>query len=734
MEAVRKTIKIKPGWVAGLLLGGIALNTAGAQIAAATGIVLYLDSVGTVIAAALGGFLPGVLVGFITNLIKTLTDAPSIYYGVINVLIAIFAAFFARRGFFNSLPRLIVPILSTGLIVGAASSVLTWYLYGFATEGITAELAASINEHSFLGHFGSQIAADVSIDLCDKAITFLIAFIAFKLIPERIQDNFIMTYWQQKPLSGNMLKTAHTSSIRKLSLRAKILLVLIPSMTIIAISATLISYQIYVNNSRDDQAALAYTIAQVAVNDIDATMIDEYLENGKAAPGYNETLDQLKGLMKSSDDIEYIYVYRMLEDGCHVVFDTDPEGGEASEPGYILPYSYGFIEHKNELLEGEPIDPVITDDEYGWLMSVYVPVYVDSDFSDDTDNISENKDNILEDGDIPDSNKKCVCYVCVDISMDSLQSSAYTFLAKLFSLFFGLFIVILVVGLWLTEYHIILPTNSISYSVSHFAHDSKDAMEEHVRAIHELGIVTGDEVENLYLAVSKMADDDLAYMLDIQKKNATIMQMQSGLIMILADIVESRDKCTGDHVRKTAEYTGIIMKHMKKLDIYSEDLTDEFVENVYNSAPLHDVGKIHVSDAILNKPGKLDDDEYAIMKEHTTVGAEIIERAIELVPDTGYLHEARNLALYHHEKWDGSGYPMGLSGENIPLSARIMAIADVFDALVSKRSYKDGMPFEKAMSIIREGAGSHFDAEIVKAFEDAEDEVREVAESFKPEA
>ena len=118
------------------------------------------------------------------------------------------------------------------------------------------------------------------------------------------------------------------------------------------------------------------------------------------------------------------------------------------------------------------------------------------------------------------------------------------------------------------------------------------------------------------------------------------------------------------------------------------------------------------------------------MKEHTTVGAQIIDRAIELVPDTGYLAEARNLALYHHEKWDGTGYPTGLKGEEIPLSARIMAIADVFDALVSKRSYKEGMPFDKAMDIIKEGAGKHFDANLVKAFVLAEDEARQISERF----
>ena len=176
--------------------------------------------------------------------------------------------------------------------------------------------------------------------------------------------------------------------------------------------------------------------------------------------------------------------------------------------------------------------------------------------------------------------------------------------------------------------------------------------------------------------------------------------MQSGLIYILADMVESRDKCTGNHVRKTAAYVELIMQLMKENGIYADELTDEFMRDVVSSAPLHDVGKIKVSDVILNKPGKLTDEEFAEMKTHTTAGKDIIERAIELSGESGYLNEALNLATYHHEKWDGSGYPTGLKGDDIPLSARIMAVSDVFDALLSIRSYKQPFSFEKAMSII----------------------------------
>ena len=181
-------------------------------------------------------------------------------------------------------------------------------------------------------------------------------------------------------------------------------------------------------------------------------------------------------------------------------------------------------------------------------------------------------------------------------------------------------------------------------------------------------------------------------------------------------------------MRKTAAYVRVIMEQMRLEGMYADVLTDEYVENVVKSAPLHDVGKIKVSDTILNKPGRLTDEEFEVMRGHTLAGEAILEDAKGAMRDAGYLDEARQLAAYHHEKWNGTGYPYGIAGEEIPLSARIMAVADVFDALVSKRSYKDGMPIEKALSIIEKDAGTHFDPQVAQAFLDAEDEVRRIAE------
>ena len=207
--------------------------------------------------------------------------------------------------------------------------------------------------------------------------------------------------------------------------------------------------------------------------------------------------------------------------------------------------------------------------------------------------------------------------------------------------------------------------------------------------------------------------------------------MQNALIIVLADIVESRDHNTGNHIKSTAEYVEIIIDEMLIEGAYLDQLTPKFISDVYQSAPLHDIGKISISDVILNKPGKLTDEEFALMKKHSSVGAEIIERVIATLPDSedmGYLHEAKNLALYHHEKWDGSGYPYGIKGEEIPLSARIMAVADVFDALVSKRSYKEAYDLQKAFKIIEESSGSHFDPLIVKAFLNVKEKIKMIAE------
>ena len=172
------------------------------------------------------------------------------------------------------------------------------------------------------------------------------------------------------------------------------------------------------------------------------------------------------------------------------------------------------------------------------------------------------------------------------------------------------------------------------------------------------------------------------------------------------------------------------MESLKKKGYYAEKITPKFMSDVVRSAPLHDIGKINIPDEILNKPGKLTPEEFEIMKTHATAGKKIMEDAISTVQGENYLKEARNMAAYHHERWDGKGYPEGLHGEVIPLSARIMAVADVFDALTSPRVYKEAYPLDKALSIIKEEAGKQFDPRCVEVFMDSLPEVKVILKKY----
>lgn len=195
-----------------------------------------------------------------------------------------------------------------------------------------------------------------------------------------------------------------------------------------------------------------------------------------------------------------------------------------------------------------------------------------------------------------------------------------------------------------------------------------------------------------------------------------VSSMQSGMITFMAEVVENRDDNTGGHIRRTAKYVDCIAKELKRKGVYGNLLTDRYRSDMVVAAPLHDIGKIHIPDAVLNKPGKLTEEEFEVMKTHTTAGEELLMHAKEELGESGYLNTAVEMAAYHHEWWNGKGYPYGISGEEIPLCARIMAVADVFDALTSRRCYKNAMPLEKAYAIIREESGTHFDPAVVEAF------------------
>jgi len=216
----------------------------------------------------------------------------------------------------------------------------------------------------------------------------------------------------------------------------------------------------------------------------------------------------------------------------------------------------------------------------------------------------------------------------------------------------------------------------------------------------------------------------------IRERTARIRRLQNGIVTVLADVVEERDKETGGHNDRTSAYVKLLIKAMEERGVYADELRGWDMEMVVLSARLHDTGKIHILDTILNKPGKLENEEFEQMKSHTTAGAQIIGRMIEQTGEEEFLNNAKLFAEYHHEHWDGTGYPHGLKETDIPLQGRIMAIVDVYDALVSRRPYKEPLTEEDAINIIAMNASKQFDPKIVQVFLEIKDKFKALREAM----
>ena len=662
----------------------VFINMSVNRLVKALGLPLYVDNIGTLLGAVLGGYLPGIFVGYITNIINATADVANMYYAGVSVLIAVTATFFAKKGFYEKLWKALLTVPFLAFFGGCVGSVLTWFIYGSDTT------------------FLRQLLYDFEIDLIDKTITVLGFYLINMFLPKSVSTLLELNDWRQKPLTPEEIKAAKKTETRSHRLRSKTTFLICLVMILVTLTTTTICAFLYRDFATERFKEVGNNVAGTVGLTVDIDKVDDYL-NGEIDDSYAVTKKKLYDLRDSAEYMEHLYVYKIMEDGCHVVFDVRSKEEAGVKPGTVISFDELPGDLKADLMAGNAVDPVITNDINGRILTKFVPV------TDKAGNI--------------------VCYAGADINMLSVRRNVISFLAKILSLFIGFFIMIAVLCLWLTDYHLTYPIDSMTTASKEFEHGSRDEMDAGVKNLESLNISTADEIENLYDTLIKTLSETVGYLEDVQHKSEQIEYMQNGLIYILADLVESRDKNTGDHVRKTAAYVRLMLGLLKENNEFPDELTDEYIKNVINAAPLHDVGKIKVPDAILNKPGKLTDEEFVEMKKHTTAGKIIIENAMELTGETGYLKEARNLATYHHEKWNGMGYPEGLKETEIPLSARIMAVSDVFDALVSARSYKEPFSFDKAMDIIREGIGTHFDPVISKLFVENEDKVRQIAEA-----
>lgn len=223
--------------------------------------------------------------------------------------------------------------------------------------------------------------------------------------------------------------------------------------------------------------------------------------------------------------------------------------------------------------------------------------------------------------------------------------------------------------------------------------------------------------------------DNLEQMVADQVQETTDAHLAT--ILAMSKLAESRDGETGNHLERTRQYCRLLASHLTRIGLYPETVDDDFVHCIYQASPLHDIGKVAIPDQVLKKADRLTPEEYEVMKSHTLHGAETLASVSQLHPQNEFLKLGMEIARWHHEKWDGSGYPDRLSGTQIPLSARIMALADVYDALTSARCYKQAMSHQDALEMIRAQSGKHFEPALVQALEDIQHEYLEVLEAAR---
>ena len=410
--------------------------------------------------------------------------------------------------------------------------------------------------------------------------------------------------------------------------RHLLFMILLALLMLFTVGAIVTASVVIINRTtREHRAHIIENTAKLAVTCIDGDKVDYWMENGKDAD-YDATEKALSNIHKNTPYLQYLYVYQIKEDGCHVVFDfdsIDEETGElveGSEFGELIEFDESWAEFIPVLLAGENVDLMETKDTFGWLLTDYEPVY--------------------------DSSNKCVCYVGADLSMKGVHD-------------------------YVRNYVLVITAIATVFLAG--------------------GIFLGIRI---YIGARRA--DQMESLIERQKRDK---QLTREIIEAFAKVVDLKDAYTQGHSFRVAKYTEMLAREL--------GCDEETIEKYHNIALMHDIGKVGIPDNVLNKPGKLDDSEYNLIKSHTSRGYEVLQN-ISLMPEIAVGAQA------HHERPDGKGYPLGLKEDEIPRVAQIIAVADCFDAMYSTRPYRTRMNFEKVVSIIKEASGSQLTPDVVDAF------------------
>ena len=676
------------------------------------GLPFYFDTIGTILMAFVIGPLPAITVAVSTSMICSLYSSDALYFALIGVFVAIRSASYIqneKNRFFHAF-RLVGEL---ALFSGVVGTTFQWLLLGKPMLDYVAENARAISGENDSLFFLSSMLVVTALNLVDKGVSVAAALAVYLIMPETVRKHLWNSKWRQTPLSKDEVKQIRLN-IKEggTSLRVKVMFLLISLVVLLTLLLGIVSARINYESAKSDGRQIVADITKYAATFLTADDFQKFLDDGSKISEYGNIKymqynTQLISMKRIFFELEYLYVYQIREDGCYLIFDTDEEVQKTGFVGEKIDFDDSFLHLVPDLLQGERIDVQEAESRYGTFITGYEP--------------------------LTDSNgNPTTYYVGADIALESFDRYIRNYIIRLSLAFSGFFALILAYGLWMSAYNLVYPIGCLERSIDELIKnmDDQDKLDDSVKNLERLDIRTDDELEALYRSSCEMANQTADQIRSIRMLVRTNEKMQRGLIITMADIFESQNIDSKAHIQKTAEFVRVILEGLRRKGYYAEKLTDKFINDVEMSAPLYDIGKVMIPDAILNKQGKLTDDENEIMKTHTTAGKKILENAITTVEGENYLKEARNMAAYHHENWDGTGFPVGLHGEVIPLSARIMAIADSFDELTSARVYKKALPAQEALDMIREGAGNRFDPKCVEVFVESFTEVKGILRKY----
>ncbi len=690
-----------------IALIGVIVNVVLAFTMNRLGMYLFFDTIGTIAVSAIAGYFPGILAAVVTNVICSVFNHDAIYFGFVNAVVAIITAWYVRKYSFKRITKIFPLVIILALFSGCVSACINWNLFDGAQIARNSEttvlFASAMGTTRFLAYFIYIIL----LNLIDKGIAVLAAWGLIRFMPDSMLREIEIGNWRQRPLTNEEITELNEwgNGVRHTMRLRSTLTIIVTSLLLVLVTGWS-GISLYFTRERESMTVDARNILTLVDELLDAEQVRTFIAQGEDAPGYKETKELLQVVLDNYNSVENLCLVTFGKDRGRFIYDltSTSSGGERDRAAFE--YDEQLIRNMSSFMAGEYVSPLEHEDSTGWMRAVTYP--------------------------IKDKNGVLVCYAVAEISITYMADYMKSFIVRSLLIFAGFFVLVLVNNIWFTNTYMVYPIRSMAQCVDDFSSlgYEQEQLDKNVKSIRALDVKTEDEVERLYDSICAMTLNLSEQMRDLRRLSEATAKMQDGLIITMADMVENRDSDTGEHIQKTALYVQIIVEGLKKKGYYAEKITPKFISDVVRSAPLHDIGKINIPDGILNKPGKLTDEEFEIMKTHTTAGKKIMENAISTVEGENYLKEARNMAAYHHERWDGKGYPEGLHGEVIPLSARIMAVADVFDALTSPRVYKPAFPLEKALAIITEEAGRQFDPKCVEVFMEALPEVKVILKKY----